>query len=259
MIDSIQNKFAKIVKSLENKRKREKEGLFVAEGLRFVREIPDCHEIEFYGVSEKFANENDLGSFLSRADVHIFSEHVFKEMSETSNPQGILAVVRKKKYSVEEVVKNAKENGFFVIAEELNDPGNLGTIIRTACACGCDGIFLSDKSVDVYGGKVLRSTMGAIFHVPVVSGVNIRDTVELLKRNGILVYAAHLKGKKYPYDLDLKKGCCFLVGNEARGLLNETAELSDEYVKIPMKEEAESLNASVAAAVLMYEVVRQRL
>ena len=259
MIDSNQNKSIKLISSLKAKKDRDKLGLFVAEGLRFVEEIPDDYEIMLYAVSESFESEFDLAVFEKRAIVHVVADKLFKEISDTTNPQGILAVIRQKKNSIEQVIDNAGENGFFIIAEELNDPGNLGTIVRTADACGCDGVFLSKGSVDVYNPKVLRSTMGSVFHLPVISDVDLEECIQKLKDNGITIYAAHLRGKEYPYSFNLSNGCSFILGNEARGLSDKVANLADVYVKIPMIGKAESLNASIAAGVLMYEVVRQRL
>lgn len=158
-----------------------------------------------------------------------------------------------------DINKIIKKDGFYVIAEEMNDPGNLGTVIRTAHAAGADGVILSKGSVDLYNPKVLRSTMGSVFKIPVIQNADLAQVTDLMKRSGISIYAAHLKGKKLLYELDLKNGCAFMLGNEARGLSDKAADMCDELVKIPMPGNAESLNASVAAAVLIYEMVRQRL
>ncbi|MGE4214666.1 MAG: TrmH family RNA methyltransferase [Anaerotignaceae bacterium] len=259
MIDSSQNKTIKLINSLKAKKDRDKLGLFVAEGLRFVEEIPDDYEIMLYAVSQSFGAEFDLEMFEKRAEVHVVADKLFKEISDTTNPQGILAVIKQKKTSFEQVIDNVGENGFFIMAEELNDPGNLGTIVRTADACGCNGVFLSKGSVDVYNPKVLRSTMGSVFHLPVISDVDLEECAGQLKKKGIAIYAAHLKGQQYPYSFNLANGCSFILGNEARGLSDKVAKLADVYVKIPMPGKAESLNASIAAGVLMYEVVRQRI
>ena len=152
-----------------------------------------------------------------------------------------------------------KKNGFYVICEEINDPGNLGTVIRTAHAAGVDGVILSKGSVDLYNSKVLRSTMGSVFKIPVVQDADIKETADLMHKYGIKLFAAHLKGKKQHYEANYTKGCAFMLGNEARGLSEESAAICDELIKIPMPGGAESLNASVAAAVLIYEAVRQKL
>ncbi len=256
-IESHQNKIFKQIKGLSLKKNRDKEGLFVAEGLRFVSEIPLSWEVEMFVVTKTFAKDNGIKNFEKKAETYIVSEELFLALSDTENPQGVLAVCKKQKEEQKEILE--KDAPFFLLAEELNDPGNLGTIIRTADACGVDGIFLSKGSVDVYNAKVLRATMGSVFHLPIIQNVTLNEIALKLKENNVSLYAAHLKGDCYPYQLPLVKSCAFMIGNEARGLSEEAAKLCDRWVKIPMPGKAESLNASIAAGVLMYEVVRQRL
>ena len=256
-IESRDNKWVKRLNGLKIKKNRDKEGVFVAEGLRFINEVPADWAVEAYAVSETFAAENDLSRYEKKAEVLCLPDGVFASVCDTENPQGILAVCKKLEW--DEGAVFAKEHPFFLLAEELNDPGNLGTVIRTADACGADAVFLSKGSVDLYNPKVLRSTMGSLFHVPVFQNVDLNEISAKLKEKGIPLYAAHLKGDKFPYDLDLKASCAFIIGNEARGLSEKAADLCDRWVKIPMPGQAESLNASIAAGVLMYEVVRQRL
>ena len=258
MIQTGTNKISKHIKSLRERKHRDETGLFVAEGLRFVNEIPLDYEVEYYAFSENFCKDNDTNMYENRAECYIFDDKTFKDFSDTNNPQGIIAVCQKKNFDIKKLLENSK-NGLFIIAEELNDPGNLGTIVRTADACGADGVFLSKGSVDLYNSKVLRSTMGSIFHVPVVTDIEIEQCMEIFKQNSITLYAAHLKGVKTPYQCDLKQSTAFVIGNEARGLSEKTAQKCDILIKIPMPGKAESLNASVAAAVLMYEAVRQRI
>jgi len=258
MIMTGTNKIAKTIKSLKERKYRDETGLFIAEGLRFVNEIPKDYEISMYAFSQNFVKDNKTDKYENRAESYVFDDKVFKDFSDTNNPQGIIAVVKKKVFDIDKIFKNSK-NGLFIIAEELNDPGNLGTVIRTADACNADGIFLSKGSVDLYNSKVLRSTMGSLFHIPVITDMDIDDCMDICSKNNVKLYAAHLKGVKTPYELDFKKPTAFVIGNEARGLSDKTAGRCDVYVKIPMPGKAESLNASVAAAVLMYEAVRQRL
>ena len=256
-IESAQNRIIKEVKGLKLKKNRDKGNVFVAEGLRFVSEIPLGWDVEYFLASDSFCNEESIESYCDRAQTYITSDELFALVSDTQTPQGILAVCQKQKEDIRELFE--LKIPFFILAEELNDPGNLGTIIRTADACGADGILLSKGSVDLYNPKVLRSTMGAVFHVPIIQGVELSEVIADMKKQEIAVYAAHLDGAEYPYALPLKDGCAFLIGNEARGLQEETARMCTKLIKIPMPGQAESLNASVAAGVLMYEVVRQRL
>ena len=256
-IESRDNKWVKRLNGLKIKKNRDKEGVFVAEGLRFISEVPVDWKTEAYVVSETFADENDLSVYEEKAEVLCMPDVLFAAVCDTENPQGILAVCKKLEW--DEATVFSKEKPFLILAEELNDPGNLGTVIRTADACGADGVFLSKGSVDLYNPKVLRSTMGSMFHVPVFQNVDLEQISGKLKESNIPLYAAHLKGDTYPYGLDLADSCAFIIGNEARGLSDAAADLCDRWVKIPMPGQAESLNASIAAGVLMYEVVRQRL
>ena len=256
-IESRDNKWTKRLNGLKIKKNRDKEGLFIAEGLRFIQEIPRDWAVETYAVSDSFAKENDLSPYAEKAELLCLPDALFAAVCDTENPQGILAVCKKLTWDTHTVF--SKKSPFLLLAEELNDPGNLGTVIRTADACGADAVFLSKGSVDLYNPKVLRSTMGSIFHVPVFQNADLPALSQKLKVQRIPLYAAHLKGDRFPYTLPLQDACAFLIGNEARGLSEEVASLCDSWVKIPMPGQAESLNASVAAGVLLYEVVRQRL
>lgn len=256
MITSKDNKIIKKINSLKNKKEREKTNLFIVEGKRFVSEIPNNWKVEFFSVSESFKKYNDIQKYEEIADIFIISDNIFNSISETKNSQGIIAVCEQKKYDISNFILT---NGFYIILEELSDPGNLGTIIRTADACNVNGIFISKGSVDLYNSKVLRSTMGSIFHIPIFKDVEIKYIIEIMRKNNIKIYATHLKGENYIYDFDFKKGCSFIIGNEARGINSKTIIDSDECIKIPILGNAESLNASVAASVIMYEVVRQRI
>lgn len=258
-IESTQNRFYKRIKALGQKKNRDKEGVFLAEGLRFVSEIPSTWEVDYFFVSDGFLKAFPTEAYEERAVVYAVTNEMFTALSDTEHPQGILAVCKQQEQTKAAVLQGRGNAPFFLLAEGLNDPGNLGTIIRTADACGADGIFLSKGSVDVYHPKVLRATMGSIFHVPVVQNIAIEELLEAMATQQIPVYAAHLDGERHPYALDLKKACAFVIGNEARGLSDEAVAGCEELVIIPMPGQAESLNASIAAAVLLYEVVRQRM
>ena len=143
-----------------------------------------------------------------------------------------------------------------MILERLQDPGNLGTIMRTAEAAGVSCVIMDKDTVDIYNPKVVRSTMGAIFRVPFIYADNLNAVADLLKKDGYSLYAAHLKGTHNFNEIAYEKKTAFLIGNESAGLSEKTASLADEYVKIPMKGKVESLNASVAASLLMYEYTR---
>ncbi len=251
------NKIAKLIRALKERKARKEHCMFVVEGTRFVNEIPCDYEIEFYAFSESFVNKNSTILYENRSNTYIFDNKVFNDFSDTETPQGILAVCRKKNFEIEKIVKN--KNGLFIVAENISDPGNLGTIIRTADACGVNAVFLSKGCVDLYNSKVLRSTMGSVFHIPVIADIDIDYCIDVLKNENVNLYAAHLKGKKTLYEYNLKNSAAFVIGNEANGISESTANKCDNLIKIPMLGKAESLNASIAAAILMYEAVRQRI
>ena len=150
------------------------------------------------------------------------------------------------------------EKPFLLLVEDLQDPGNLGTMIRAGEGAGITGLVMTANTVDIYNPKTIRSTMGSVFRVPFCYVGDMKTALVLAGKKGITTYAAHLKGEA-PYDKeDYSGGAAIIIGNEGKGISFETAKAADKLVKIPMKGEVESLNAAVAATVLMYEVARQR-
>ena len=237
---------------LNDKKFRNELGLFVVEGEKFVKDIGSDFEIVEYVFSESY-----LAKSRGLKNGHVFSDDDFIKIADTKTPQGILAVVKQKAYSLESVM--TADNSFVILGENINDPGNIGTIIRTADACSANGVIFTNQSADIYNPKVIRSAAGSFCHMPVIQNVDLSNVVSLLKERNIKLIAASLKGKTLPYDINLSDGIAILLGNESNGLTEEAESLADILVKIPMIGRAESLNASIAGGVLMYEVVRQRL
>lgn len=256
MLTSLNNAKVKRVAELSKKAgARNKEDVFIVEGIRMFREAPSDRIVECY-VTEEFLEKCDCMDRLSECSYELVSEEVFKKISDTQTPQGILCVVKQYHYRLEELLQ--KENPLLVLLEELQDPGNLGTILRTGEGAGIDGIIMSKKTVDIYNPKTIRATMGSIYRVPFLYTESLEQVLLQLKEKKIHTYAAHLQGKEY-YDIqEWNEGCAFLIGNEGRGLKKETADLAEKYIKIPMKGQLESLNAAVAAAILMYEAASKR-
>ena len=217
-------------------------------------EVKEVYVTELF--LKKAEEQGKLREKLEKTGYETVTEEVFKKISATITPQGILAIVKQSHYELEQLCK--KDNPLLFILEDIQDPGNLGTIIRTAEGAGVDGIVMSRNTVDVYNPKTIRSTMGSIYRIPFYYSPNLSDTMEELKQKGISIYAAHLKGKKAYYDLDLTKATAFLIGNEGNGLRKETADQAQEYMIIPMEGQVESLNAAAASVILMYEAARQR-
>ena len=249
-ITSTNSSLVKKVRELERKGKARREsGLFIAEGERLCSEIPPAF------LERLFLSEDYHGRLpaISLGDSRILrvSPSVMEYMSDTEHPQGILAMVRMPEYP-------EMEGDLFLLLENLQDPGNLGTIFRTAEAAGASGIFLSRGCVDLFSPKAVRSTMGSLFRIPFQLVPDLIETARALKNRGIEIYAAHLDGVKPHYDFDYRRPSAFLIGNEGNGLSEELTAEADQLIRIPMKGRTESLNASVSAALLLYEALRQR-
>lgn len=254
MITSTSNAQVKKIIQLNAKAKeRRKSGLFVVEGRKMFQEAPDSW-IEKVYVS---ADYEDLETVKNRqVPVEIVDPHVFTAMSDTQTPQGVLTLLKIPAWEKEQVLGG--ENPFLMILEDLQDPGNAGTIIRTAEGAGVTGIILTDHAVDLYNPKTIRATMGSIYRMPVLVTKALPELLGELKQRGIETYAAHLKGTHSFREENYKKPCAFLIGNEGNGLKDETAEQADHLIRIPMHGSVESLNAAIAACVLMYEAEGQR-
>jgi len=209
-------------------------------------------------VSESFYSNmlKDSADYFSNLDYEIVTDSVFNEVAETKTPQGVMATVRAQRYALD-MMMNASDACLLVL-EDIRDPGNLGTIIRTAEGAGITGIVLTNSSVDIYNPKVIRSTMGSIYRVPFYYAEDLKAVLSDMKLHGITIYAAHLNGKPYDTKGCFVEKCALLIGNEANGLSEETSAMADTLIKIPMAGKVESLNAAVAAAILMYEAARQR-
>ncbi len=183
------------------------------------------------------------------------ADDVFNRIAETVTPQGVIALVRIPAYDLD---KTAAEAQNVVLLENLQDPGNLGTIIRTAEAAGIDAVILNRTSVDPYNPKVVRSTMGAMFRMPILVTDDLPELVLRLNGLGFNTLATHLGATRTYYEADYSGKNAILIGNEGNGLSDELTSLAKEKIIIPMSGNVESLNASVAAALMMYEVRRNK-
>ncbi len=259
-IMSAQNKYIKQINLLKTKKERDKTKLFIAEGERLIDEIPLDWETKYIITSKSYFSLIDKKRILNKfqkSDIFTITDELFRKISDTVTPQGILAVCKQKIF--EKNILFEKKNPFFLLLEKVCDPGNMGTLIRTADAAGVDGIFLSKGCVDLYNNKVIRATMGSIFHLPIIINCDFDNLITLLRKKNINIFAAHLKGNTLPYEIDLTKSCGLLIGNEANGLSDKTSEKATSLIKIPMPGKAESMNASIAGSIFIYEAVRQRV
>ncbi|MBS6196481.1 MAG: RNA methyltransferase [Clostridiales bacterium] len=257
MITSENNSQVKQIMLLNRKaRERKKQDVFLVEGIKMFCEAPKDRLVKTY-VSQSFLEEKDHESLLEGIDWEVVKDSVFCQMCDTLTPQGILAVVRQKHFSVEEIGKDDKQP-LFLVLEDLQDPGNVGTIFRTGEGAGVTGIIMTKNCVDIYNPKTIRSTMGSIYRVPFVCVEELDGVLAWFREKGIVTYAAHLMGKHFYDQEDYRGGTAFFIGNEGNGLSEELSQKADCRIRIPMEGKLESLNAGVASAILMYEASRQR-
>jgi len=249
IIESNSNKKIKELAALQrSKKERSLAGLFVLEGDRIIRDAVSTRPelVENVYVSVSYASEKGLPT----DNATVVADSVLSHVCETVTDQGILATVREKPLLREEdeLMKADK----LLVLEDIQDPGNLGTIIRTAEAAGIGGVLMSNGTADIFSPKVVRSTMGSLLRVPFTYVSDLKKTMENLKSTGHEVYAAHLKGASDMRSTSFASRCAIVIGNEGRGISDAVAELADKRVFIPMQGEVESLNAAIAAAILMY-------
>ncbi len=285
MITSTSSSQVKHIVNLQKKSKlRKEEKQFVVEGIKMVSEAPKDRLVKVY-ISETFKADNE--EFLKKMNyeavgkdvLEIVSDNVFVRMSDTQTPQGIMAVVKMSDVCIEDMFEkdnytdskddgadkvedntvDAKKQPLLLILENLQDPGNLGTIVRMAEGAGVTGIIMSSNTVDIYNPKTIRSTMGSLYRVPVIYVDDICKAVDECKEKGVKVYAAHLKGTDNYNQKDYVQPTAFMIGNEGNGLSDRLTQKADELVRIPMQGKVESLNAAIACTILTYEAVRQRL
>ncbi len=263
MITSTANRQMKRIQQLNRKAKaRYEQQVFVAEGLKMCLEAPR-ERIQAMYISESFLSEEGKMAKLAGYSYEVVSDQVFRAVSDTETPQGVLCLVEMPRYSLDDLtgVSDTAEdsgNAHLLILEGIQDPGNLGTMVRTGEGAGVTGIIMDKPTVDIFHPKVIRGTMGSLYRMPFYITSDLPDTIRQLKGQGIALYAAHLKGAMVYDQPDYRKPTGFLVGNEGNGLSPQIACMADAYIKIPMEGRVESLNAAVAAALLMYEANRQR-
>jgi TrmH family RNA methyltransferase len=250
MITSKENELIKHIKSLNQKKFRQEYGEYFVEGVKLVEEaIEEEVDIAKIIICEELLNTKiDTKNY----EVELVNGTVFKYISDTMTPQGILAVIKYK------VTEDIKEDVIFAL-DDIRDPGNLGTIIRTLDCAGLKELLLSGESADAYNPKVVRSTMGAIYRTKIHEDINLKEKLRELKQRGYKIIVTALDTTKEYYDINFKEKCVILLGNESKGVSQEIQDLADMKVKIPMMGKTESLNAAVASAVIMYEYVRKSM
>ncbi len=255
MITSTSNAKVKDVIRLQKKAAYRKAcGLYVVEGVRMFLEA-DRERIAAAYVSETFLEKPENCRLLEAVPYETVQDHVMKAMSDTVSPQGVLCVMRQANHDPAHIIR--QKNPRLLLLNDLQDPGNAGTILRTAEAAGMDAVILSHGSVDFYNPKTIRSTMGAIYRVPFLYA-DLAVIIRQLQAQEIPVYTTDMQGFDYR-KASYARGFALMIGNEAKGVDPALAKIADEALMIPMKGKTESLNAAVAAALLMYEACRNSL
>ncbi|GAA0775691.1 RNA methyltransferase [Clostridium subterminale] len=257
VIKSKDNNTLKEIKKLKEKKYRVDNKKFIIEGFRFLEE---GFKSDFI-IDKLFIKESSIDKFnekfsfcISKYDEKLFiiNDNLFKSISGTENSQGVLAVLNMK-----EETFIAKE-GLYILVDKVQDPGNLGTIIRTAHSAGCKGVILSKDTVDLYNEKTLRSTMGSIFNIPIIHDEDLYFTKKLIDKGYNLVCSSLQTDKNF-FEVNLVDNAIIAVGNEGNGISDEVMNLATCKVKIPMLGNTESLNVAIAASIMIYEGVRQKI
>lgn len=263
MITSSSNTVIKEIKSLHRKKDRWIKKSFFVEGIRAIEEsIFSNAKISYIVYSDMLFHIKGGEELFNKINTGIhkviyISDELFYEVSDTEKPQGILAVVEYDLKTIDDII--SEKDNFLILLDRVQDPGNMGTIIRTADAFGSNGIIVTEGCVDIFNPKTIRSTMGSIFHIPLLYYKSANEAIRDLRDKGITVITTSLDAKEYCFNVDFKKDFALIIGNEASGVSNEVIDDSDLLIKIPMPGDAESLNAAIASSVIMYEVLRQRL
>jgi TrmH family RNA methyltransferase len=279
-ISSKDNKYIKLIKQLETKKIRDELSLFVIEGPNLIQEalqseavikailIRDASVKEAQEQSKEsysklfetlnFEESDDLLNMLSQMGIKYYTveKDLFNSIADTQNSQGAIAIIQKIEYS-DEILHY--ENSFVIIIDKLQDPGNLGTIIRTAQAGGVTCIGIVKGSGDIYSSKVVRATAGAIFKTPFIFFENEKEAIEKLKVSGNKIFCTTVTGGNNYFHEDLKDRLALVIGNEGNGASEEFILAADKLISIPMLGGTESLNAAIAASIIIYERVRQNL
>lgn len=260
MISGLQGRTVKRFLRLKLKKHRDSEKAFLIEGIHLVDEAlrsGRLREVIYSaGLSKQPEGRELIGKLIaSGIDLEEATESVIRRVSDVETPQGIIAVASRDESDLGDLFEHA--DPLILVASGIQDPGNLGTMIRTAAACGCSGLVMTDNTVDAFNDKTIRASSGAIFRLNLIKFDDIIELISSLKRRGVSVISAFADGKSSLFDRDLKGPLAVIIGSEARGLSEEVRRLT-EPVFIPMAEGTESLNAAVSGAIILYEAVRQR-
>lgn len=259
VISSLQNGMVKLATSLKQKKYRDKEGLFLAEGVRIVEDIVSVGgEIQAVLYDAELQNER-IEVLLSSLDASVrriaVTPEVYRKIQATEESQGIVAIVKQKKWTLADIAGGCVH---LAVLDRVQDPGNIGTIIRTSEAAGWDGVLVLRGSADIYSPKVVRSTMGTMLHLPVVRGLDENELMNFVRERAIRLYATSVVESKTYDDCDFTQSAAVVFGNEGAGVSEALLASADERIHIPLYGRVESINVAAAAAVICFEGTRQK-
>ena len=249
-ITSTSNETIKYFISLNDKKTRMNAKRFIVEGYHLVNEASKTNLLEAIISTD----EKELKK-INNVKRYLVNDAIINKIATTKNPQNILGIVKMLDHNITNLVPIIKENKTkLIMLDDVNDPGNLGTIIRTAAGLGYDGIIMSPNTVDLYNEKVIRSTQGVMFKIPIIKA-NLQEVIKMLKKEKVLCIGTALTNAKDVKHITEKDKFAICLGNEAKGISKEVLDNMDENVKIAMKNDVESLNVSIAAGLIMYEMM----
>jgi TrmH family RNA methyltransferase len=263
IISGMHNQMIKFAKALRYKKGREESGCFSVEGIRLAEEAAQSGwEILFCIFTEEAQRQARIQNMLKILESRSCrlvkaSSSVYAKITDTEQPQEIMLIMKKTVYALDNLL-NRNSTPFLVILDQVQDPGNIGTIIRTADAAGCTGVLMTKGCADLFGGKTVRSTMGSLFHLPIIQGLSPQEIQSFLREKKVTLFTTSLSGARLYYHTDLSGSVALAFGNEGSGVSEEMLACSQHCLYIPIIGKSESLNVSASAAVILYETVRQR-
>ena len=259
IISSKDNELIKHIKKLKDKKHRDESNEYIIEGVKLIEEaVKEKAKIKKVIICEDTTRTYEIPTNImleiAKYECIYVTDKIFASITQVTNPQGIMAIVEKS--NLNQQIDFSQD--IIVVLDDVQDPGNLGTILRTVDSIGLNQIIVSKGTADAFNAKVVRSTMGAIFRINIIETENLKETIKEIKKHHFKLMVTSLQTENSIYDIDFKKKI-IVIGNEANGVSQEIQNRADEKAKIPMLGKAESLNASVAAGIVMYEYVRQKL
>ena len=255
LITSKDNEIVKHIRKLRDKKSRSEFGEFIIEGIKMIEEaVREKAKIKMVIVCEELNQspiQKEILYKIAKEKIVYVNDKVFKSLTDVTTPQGILAVIEKQDKTEIDFSKD-----LYLVLDNIQDPGNMGTILRTADSIALTQIIVPKQNADCYSPKVVRSTMGAIFRVNVIEVEDLAKTIKEMKKHKISIYATSLETNESIYDVEYKK-CAIVIGNEGNGVSKEILELADKKIKIPMPGKTESLNAGVATGIILYNAIKK--